>query len=195
MDQASALGSGWQPSTRWRSDPQRRARLGAGTHISSKVVVHEGCIVGPNCHIDPGAIIGGSAFSFEWYSGRWYQLPTLGIVELGPNVYVGANTTIDRGIVGDTRIKDGVKLDNQVQIGHDVEIGEHSIIAGCVGIAGYAQIGSRCVIAGQVGVAERCKIADYVQITARTLVSGNLDNPGGYSGHLPFAKTSAVGEE
>ncbi|MDE2108460.1 MAG: UDP-3-O-(3-hydroxymyristoyl)glucosamine N-acyltransferase, partial [Gammaproteobacteria bacterium] len=109
---------------------------------------------------------------------------------VGDDVEIGANTTIDRGALEDTVIGNGVKLDNQIQIGHNVHIGEHTAIAGCVAIAGSAHIGKRCMIGGAAGIVGHIEIADDVTITAMTLVSRSINEPGVYSGSAPMDRAA-----
>jgi UDP-3-O-[3-hydroxymyristoyl] glucosamine N-acyltransferase len=115
----------------------------------------------------------------------YVKVPHLGTVRLGDDVDVGANTTIDRGTIGDTVVGDGVKLDNQVQVGHNCRIGAHTVIAGCVGISGSSIIGSRCMIGGAVGIAGHLEIGDGVVVTGYSLVTHSLPGPGMYSSGMP----------
>jgi UDP-3-O-[3-hydroxymyristoyl] glucosamine N-acyltransferase len=112
-------------------------------------------------------------------------VPHIGGVRLGDDVEIGANTTVDRGTIGDTVLGDGVKLDNQVQVGHNCRIGEHTVIAGCVGISGSTVIGSRCMIGGAVGIAGHLEIGDGVVVTGYSLVTHSLKGPGVYSSGMP----------
>jgi UDP-3-O-[3-hydroxymyristoyl] glucosamine N-acyltransferase len=112
------------------------------------------------------------------------MIPQLGTVRIGNDVEIGANTTIDRGTLQDTVIEDGVKLDNLIQIAHNVRIGAHTAIAALVGIAGSTKIGRHCVIAGKVGIADQLEICDHVTILAMTTVGGSIREPGTYSGAL-----------
>ena len=105
---------------------------------------------------------------------------------IGDDVEIGANTTIDRGAIGDTVIANGVKIDNQVQVGHNCRIGEHTVISGCVGISGSVTIGRRCMIGGMVGVVGHLQICDDVYLTGKTMVTHSITKPGLYSGQLPF---------
>jgi UDP-3-O-[3-hydroxymyristoyl] glucosamine N-acyltransferase len=113
------------------------------------------------------------------------KVPHLGGARLGNDVEVGANTTIDRGTLEDTVIGDGVKLDNQVQVGHNCRIGSHTVVAGCVGISGSSIIGSRCMIGGAVGIAGHLEIGDDVIVTGYSLVTHSLAGPGVYSSGMP----------
>jgi len=140
--------------------------------------------VGERCTLHPGVVIGADGFGHALDAGAYVKVPQVGSVVLGDDVEVGANTTIDRGAIGDTLIGDGVKIDNQVQIGHNVRVGEHTVIAGCAGISGSAVIGRRCMIGGMVGVVGHLEICDDVALTGRTMVSSSIHQPGVYSSAL-----------
>ncbi len=144
----------------------------------------EGVRIGERCLLHPGSVIGADGFGQAPDAGTYVKVPQVGAAVLGDDVEVGANTTIDRGAIGDTVIGDGVKIDNQVQIGHNVRIGEHTVIAGCAGISGSAVIGRRCLIGGMVGVAGHLEICDDVAVTGRTMVSSSIRQPGVYSSAL-----------
>lgn len=156
-------------------------RIGKGSRLVAQVTVWEGCRIGQRCILYPGSVIGSDGFGYANDDGRWVKVPQVGGVRLGDDVEVGCNTTIDRGAIGDTVVGDGVKLDNLVQIGHNVEIGEHTIIVACSGIAGSTRIGRYCAIGGAVGMAGHLTIADGVQITGMTQVTKSLTEPGLYS--------------
>ena len=160
------------------------AQVGADTRLVARVTLCEGVRVGERCLLHPGCVIGADGFGQAPDAGTYVKVPQLGSVLLGDDVEVGSNTTIDRGAIGDTLIGDGVKIDNQVQIGHNVRVGEHTVIAGCAGISGSAVIGRRCMIAGMVGVAGHLEICDDVAITGRTMVSSSIRQPGVYSSAL-----------
>jgi len=181
----------------------RGVRIGARTSIGPGSIVLEGVSVGPDsrlvarvtlgggvrlgsrCIVHPGAVIGADGFGHAPDAGAYVKVPQLGSVAIGDDVEVGANTTIDRGTIGDTVIDEGVKIDNLVQIGHNVRIGAHTVIAGCVGIAGSATIGKRCMLGGMVGVVGHLEICDDVALTGKTMVSSSITRPGVYSGALP----------
>ena len=131
-------------------------------------------------------MIGADGFGFAPDDGRWEKIEQLGRVVIGDDVEIGANTCIDRGALDDTVIGDGVKLDNLVQIGHNVRIGAHTAIAGCVGIAGSTTIGAHCMLGGGVGITGHVTIADHVVIGGATQVSRSIAKPGLYSGTFPF---------
>lgn len=180
----------------------------AGAVVKGKVFVGPNCVVGEGalieegtclvasvtiCHrvhlgqrvlVHPGAVIGSDGFGLANEQGHWVKIPQLGSVRIGNDVEIGANTTIDRGALEDTVIEEGVKLDNQIQIGHNVHIGAHSALAGCVGIAGSARIGRHCSLGGGVGVAGHLEITDHVQITGMSLVTKSITEPGVYSSGL-----------
>lgn len=155
--------------------------IGRGSRLVARVTVWDGCVIGERCLLHPGAVIGADGFGYANDEGRWSKVPQVGVVRLGNDVDVGCNTTIDRGAIGDTLIGNGVKLDNLVQIGHNVEIGEHTIIVACSGVAGSTRIGRHCAIGGAVGMAGHINIADGVQITGMTQVTKSLNEPGLYS--------------
>jgi UDP-3-O-[3-hydroxymyristoyl] glucosamine N-acyltransferase len=160
--------------------------IGEGTQIGPHAVIGPGCWIGKNCRIHArvtlyngvrlgdrvelhsGAVIGADGFGYAFGEGRHWKFPQTGIVEIGDDVEIGANTTIDRGSLADTRIATGVKLDNLVHIGHNCEIGEHSVIAAQVGLSGSCIFGKNVVVGGQAGFAERCKLEDGAIIGGQT---------------------------
>jgi UDP-3-O-[3-hydroxymyristoyl] glucosamine N-acyltransferase len=162
------------------------ARIGAGTRIAARVTVGEGCEIGRRGIVHSGAVIGADGFGFAPHQGQWLKIAQLGAVRIGDDVEIGANTCIDRGSLDDTVIEDGVKLDNLIQIGHNVRIGAHSAMAGCVGIAGSARIGKRCTLGGGAIVLGHLELADDVHITAASVVSRSILQPGQYSGMFPI---------
>jgi len=131
-------------------------------------------------------VIGADGFGLARDSEAWVKVPQLGGVSIGDDVEIGANTTIDRGAIEDTVLERGVKLDNLIQVGHNVHIGEHTVIAGCVGIAGSAHIGRRCQIGGGVGIGGHLSIADDVIITGMSMVPNSVKEPGLYSSGIPL---------
>jgi len=155
--------------------------VGAGSRLVARVTVWDHCVIGKRCILHPGAVIGADGFGYANDRGRWENVPQLGRVVLHDEVDVGCNSNIDRGAIGDTVIGVGVKIDNLVQIGHNVTVGEHTIIVACSGVAGSTRIGSYCMIGGAVGIAGHLTIADRVQITGMTQVTKSLKEPGLYS--------------
>ena len=160
--------------------------IGAATRIGPGVAVVAGTSIGARGIVHPGAVLGADGFGFAPDGGRWEKIEQLGRVVIGDDVEIGANTCIDRGALGDTIIGDGVKIDNLVQIGHNVRIGEHTAIAGNVGIAGSTTIGAHCMLGGGSGVTGHVTIADHVVIGGATQVSRSITKPGFYSGTFPF---------
>ena len=161
------------------------ASIGNDSRLLAQVTVCHGSIIGQRALIHPGAVIGSDGFGLTSDRGVWVKIPQLGRACIGDDVEIGANTTIDRGALDDTVIEDGVKLDNQVQVAHNVLIGAHTAIAGCVGIAGSAHIGKRCRIGGGVGIAGHLEITDDVTVTGMSLVSKSIRTPGVYSSSVP----------
>ena len=158
-----------------------RCRIGDDTQLRPRVTLAHDVHLGQRCHILSGAVIGSDGFGFANEKGSWHRIAQLGRVVLGDDVEVGANTTIDRGALDDTVIGNGVKLDNLIQIAHNVSIGDHSAMAAMVGIAGSTRIGRHCVFGGASGVAGHLNIADQVHLTGMTLVTGDISEPGVYS--------------
>ena len=189
VDANAVIDSGASIGARSRIGPGvvigRNAVIGEGTVIHANAVVADGCRVGDRVILHPGVIVGADGFGFARAGGHWEKVPQRGRVIIGDDVEVGANTTIDRGAIEDTVIGNGVKLDNLIQVGHNVRIGEHTIIAACTAIAGSVHIGRHCVIGGAVAIAGHLRIADHVTITGMTLVSHSIREPGTYSSGLP----------
>jgi UDP-3-O-[3-hydroxymyristoyl] glucosamine N-acyltransferase len=154
------------------------ASIGRGTVIYPHAVIMPGIKVGAGCVIHPGAVIGADGFGF--YKGQehlYERIPQVGTVVIDDNVEVGANTCIDRSTLGETRIEEGVKLDNLIQVGHNVRIGQHTAIAAQTGIAGSSIIGAYCRIGGQVGISDHVKVADHTSITAQSGISKSITVP------------------
>ena len=170
---------------------ERGARVGACTRLKSRVTVGEGCTVGDRCILHSGVVIGADGFGFAPNAGAWEKIEQLGAVRIGNDVEIGANTCIDRGALQDTVIEDGVKLDNLVQIGHNVRIGRHTALAGCVGVAGSAAIGAHCTVGGGAVVLGHLSIADHVHISAASVVMRSIPKPGQYSGIFPIDDNAA----
>jgi UDP-3-O-[3-hydroxymyristoyl] glucosamine N-acyltransferase len=171
----------------------RGTHIGDGSHLYPNVSVYHDCRIGPRAIIHAGAVIGSDGFGFapdftgegEARTGSWVKIPQVGGVSIGPDVEIGANTTIDRGAMADTIIEECVKIDNLVQIGHNCKIGAYTVIAGCAGIAGSTTIGRHCMIGGAVGVAGHVTLADHVIVTAKSGVSKSLLKPGMYTSAFP----------
>jgi UDP-3-O-[3-hydroxymyristoyl] glucosamine N-acyltransferase len=161
------------------------AQVGADCVLHPRVTLEAGTQLGERVRLQSGVVLGGDGFGFARDSAGWTKVPQLGVVRVGDDVEIGANTTVDRGAIEDTVIGAGVKLDNQIQVGHNVRIGEHTVVAGCTGISGSTRIGARCVIAGAVGIAGHLDICDDVVITAMSGVTRSITAPGVYSGVIP----------
>ena len=150
------------------------------------VALYDGVRIGRRCLVHSGAIIGADGFGIaRETSGAWVKVPQVGAVVIGDDVEIGANTTIDRGAIEDTVIGDGVKLDNLVQIGHNVIIGAHTAMAGLSGVSGSTRVGQRCIIGGLAGLAGHITVVDDVVITGGSKVSNSIRRPGLYSGVIP----------
>jgi UDP-3-O-[3-hydroxymyristoyl] glucosamine N-acyltransferase len=168
----------------------RGAKIGPGTHLHARVSLHELCQIGAACIVHSGAVIGADGFGFANEKGKWIKIPQTGRVLIGNDVEIGANTTIDRGAMADTVIEDGVKLDNQIQIGHNCHIGAHTAMAGCVGVAGSAKIGRYCTFGGAAMVLGHLTIVDNVHISSGSMVSRSIMEAGHYTGFYPLAKNA-----
>jgi UDP-3-O-[3-hydroxymyristoyl] glucosamine N-acyltransferase len=166
-------------------------QIGADTVLKSRVTVSENCRIGERCLIHPGVVIGADGFGFAPDNGTWFKIEQLGNVCIGNDVEIGANTCIDRGALQDTVIEDGVKLDNLIQIGHNVFVGQHTAIAGCAGVAGSAHIGAHCTIGGAGMVLGHLSLAEGVNVSAATLVTRSIDKPGHYTGVFPMDNNAA----
>ena len=169
----------------------RDAHIGVGTRLAARVTFGAGCSIGARGIIHSGVVIGADGFGFAPTEGRWEKIEQLGAVRIGDDVEIGANTCIDRGALGDTVIEDGVKLDNLIQIGHNVRIGAHSALAGCVGVAGSAVIGKHCTVGGAGMVLGHLELADHVHISAASLVTRSIRKPGQYTGVFPIDDNAA----
>lgn len=163
--------------------------VGSHARLYPRVVIYHDCLIGDNLIAHSGAVIGSDGFGIAMDEGHWIKIPQIGRVVIGNDVEIGANTTVDRGALDDTVIEDGVKLDNQIQVAHNVRIGAHTAIAGCVGIAGSTTIGRYCRIGGSAGILGHLQIADHVEIAAFTLIGKSIREAGSYTGIFPFAKT------
>ncbi len=183
--------------------------IGAGSTVAAGAVIGPGCSIGEDCsvgpdcllvarvslvsrvrlgarvRIHPGAVLGADGFGLAMDAGHWIKVPQLGGVQVGDDCEIGANTTVDRGAIEDTVLEEDVRLDNQIQVGHNVRIGAHTAIAGCTAIAGSARIGRYCLIGGAVGVVGHIEICDRVTLTAMSLVTQSITEPGEYSSGMP----------
>ncbi len=162
------------------------AVVGAHTRLGAHVTLGDGCSIGARGIVHSGVVIGADGFGFAPNQGRWEKIEQLGAVRIGDDVEIGANTCIDRGALDDTVLEDGVKLDNLIQIGHNVQVGAHTAMAGCVGVAGSAIIGAHCTLGGGAIVLGHLRLADQVHITAASVVSRSILQPGQYSGMFPI---------
>jgi UDP-3-O-[3-hydroxymyristoyl] glucosamine N-acyltransferase len=162
------------------------ATLGADTRLAPRVVFGEGCQIGERGMVHSGAVIGADGFGFAPFEGRWEKIEQLAAVRIGHDVDIGANTCVDRGALTDTVLEDGVKLDNLIQIAHNVHVGAHTAMAGCVGVAGSAHIGAHCTFGGAAMVNGHIDIADHVHVMAGSLVMSSIAKPGTYCGFFPI---------
>ncbi len=160
--------------------------VGANTWLKPRVTLSSGCSIGERGIVHSGAVIGADGFGFAPAQGRWEKIEQLGGVRIGDDVEIGANTCIDRGALQDTVLEDGVKLDNLVQIAHNVHIGAHCAFAGCSGVAGSTRIGRHCTFGGAAVILGHLEIVDHVHVTAATVISRSIRKPGQYSGAFPF---------
>ena len=186
------------------------ACIGARSRIEAGAVVGPGCVIGEDCvvgagselvarvtlvrrvrlgrrvRVHPGAVLGADGFGLAMDAGRWLKVPQLGGVEVGDDCEIGANTCIDRGAIEDTVLEEDVRLDNLIQVGHNVRIGAHTAMAGCVAVAGSAKIGRYCLIGGGAGIVGHIEIADKVRVGAMSLVTHGLSEPGEYTSGTPL---------
>ena len=178
----------------------KNAKIGNNTEIYSNAVIYHDCIVGQNCILHAGCVIGADGFGFAPTPDGYDKIPQIGIVTIEDNVEIGANTCIDRSTMGSTIIRKGVKLDNLVQVAHNVEVGQNTVMSAQVGVAGSAKVGEWCVFAGQVGIAGHISIGDRTTIGAQAGVpGGNLAKKGGATlmgypaiEHRKFARNMAA---
>lgn len=166
--------------------------VGPGSRLHAHVTLYEGVTVGARAIIHSGAVLGADGFGFapdpSLGKGAWGKIPQLGGVTIGDDVEIGANTTIDRGALEDTIVSDGVKLDNQIMVGHNCRIGAHTAMAACVGVAGSTTIGERCTIGGAAMLSGHLTLGDDVHISGGTAVTSNISKPGRYTGVFPYAE-------
>ncbi|WP_369944016.1 UDP-3-O-(3-hydroxymyristoyl)glucosamine N-acyltransferase [Xanthomonas medicagonis] len=192
------------------------AHIGPFVSIGARSVVGDGCVIGPGCvigedcqvgagseliarvtlvtrvrlgqrvRVHPGAVLGADGFGLAMDAGRWIKVPQLGGVTIGDDCEIGANACVDRGALEDTTLEEDVRLDNLVQVAHNVHIGAHSAIAGCTGIAGSAKIGRYVMLGGAVGVVGHLEICDKVVVTGKSVVRNSIHEPGEYSSGTPL---------
>ena len=164
----------------------RKVKIGAGSHLNANISIYYACEIGAGCIIHSGTVIGADGFGYAEEAGTWVKIPQIGRVMIADNVEIGANTTIDRGALDDSVIEIGVKIDNLVQIGHNCHIGAHTVIAGCVGIAGSARIGQHCKIGGAAMILGHLEIADHVTISPGSMITRSIAKSGTYTALMPF---------
>lgn len=165
---------------------KRNASVADDARLVANVSICESVQIGPRALFHPGVVIGADGFGIADDGERWIKVPQIGSVVIGADVEIGANTTVDRGAIENTVIEDGVKLDNQVQIGHNVRIGAHSALAGCCGISGSSTIGRHCILGGRAGMVGHISIADNTVVMGATIVSHTIREPGIYAGSMPM---------
>jgi UDP-3-O-[3-hydroxymyristoyl] glucosamine N-acyltransferase len=162
-----------------------KAMVGVGSRLVASVTLCADTRLGRRCLVHPGAVIGGDGFGLANDDGAWCKVPQIGRAILGDDVEVGSCSSVDRGAIGDTRIADGVKIDSQVHVAHNVQIGEHTAIAGCAAIAGSSQVGSYCTIAGGAGITGHVTLTDHVHVSGVSSVTRSISKPGVYTGTVP----------
>lgn len=167
------------------------AEVGEDTVLSARVFLGASCHIGARCLLHPGVVIGADGFGFASNQGAWVKIEQLGAVTIGDDVEIGANTCIDRGALTNTVIENGVKLDNLIQIGHNVHVGAHTAMAGCVGVAGSAHIGAHCTVGGGAIILGHLRLVDGVHVSAATVVTRSILQPGHYTGMFPVDENSA----
>jgi UDP-3-O-[3-hydroxymyristoyl] glucosamine N-acyltransferase len=158
-----------------------RSVIGEGGWLAPRVTLYHDVRIGKRVVIQSGAVIGGEGFGFANEKGVWQKIAQIGGVSIGDDVEIGANTTVDRGALSDTLLGNGVKLDNQIMIAHNVQVGDNTAMAGCVGISGSTKIGRNCMIAGGVGMVGHIEVCDNVFVTGMTMVTRSITEPGSYS--------------
>ncbi|MBP5381415.1 MAG: UDP-3-O-(3-hydroxymyristoyl)glucosamine N-acyltransferase [Bacteroidaceae bacterium] len=156
----------------------RNAKVGSNTEIYSNAVIYHDCKVGQNCILHAGCVIGADGFGFAPTPNGYEKIPQVGIVTIEDNVEIGANTCVDRSTMGSTYIRQGVKLDNLVQIAHNDDIGAHTVMSAQVGVAGSTKIGEWCMFGGQVGIANHLTIASRTQAGAKTGINSKIKKEG-----------------
>ncbi|MEW6982617.1 UDP-3-O-(3-hydroxymyristoyl)glucosamine N-acyltransferase [Colwelliaceae bacterium 6471] len=165
----------------------KNANIGSGTKFWTNISIYHNVIIGKNCLIQANTVIGSDGFGYANNQGQWLKIPQLGTVVIGDNVEIGASTTIDRGALENTEIHNGVILDNQIQIAHNVVVGENTAMAACSVIAGSSVIGKNCTIAGLVGINGHIEVTDGCVFTGMSMVTKPIKEPGVYSSGMPCA--------
>ena len=163
-------------------------RIGEDCLLHANVTIYHRCVVGDRAILHSSCVIGADGFGFAPDQGCWEKIPQIGRVMIGDDVEIGACTTIDRGALEDTVVEEGVKLDNLIQVAHNVRIGAHTAIAACTGIAGSTKIGRNCTIGGAAMIFGHIEIADGTRISTNTLITKSLTKPGTYTSALPFSE-------
>ena len=169
---------------------EKSAKLGRQCKLHGRVTIGHRVVVGDRCIFHSGVVLGSDGFGLVFHQQHWEKVPQIGTVIIEDDVEIGANTTVDRGALDDTIIEQGCKLDNLIQVAHNVRIGAHTAIAACVGIAGSAIIGQYCKISGAAVVLGHLSIVDHVTVTAMSLVTKNIKSPGVYSSGTPLLENS-----
>ncbi len=167
---------------------EKNVKIGANSHLFANVTVGEGCTIGDNSILHSGAVIGADGFGFVWDQDAYMKVPQLGSVRIGNDVEIGANTTIDRGAIGDTIVENGVKIDNLVQIAHNDHVGEHTTMSGQSGLAGSVKVGKKCIIGGGVAISDNLEITDNVILAGRSNVANSIKEPGMYAAVIPVVE-------
>jgi len=165
----------------------KNARLGANTKLWANVSIYHDVVIGTDCLVQANTVIGSDGFGYANDNGKWIKIPQLGSVIIGNRVEIGASTTIDRGALDNTILSDGVIIDNQCQIAHNVEIGENTAMAACSVIAGSTVIGKNCSMAGLVGINGHITVSDNVVFTGMSMVTKSISQPGVYSSGIPVS--------
>ena len=164
--------------------------IGDDSRLDARVTLYRNVTLGKRVHIASGAVIGSDGFGLAPCDGKWHMIPQLGAVRINDDVTIGANTTIDRGAMQDTVLEEGVKLDNLIQVGHNVQIGAHTVVAGCVALAGSSKIGRHCIIGGASNIAGHIELTDHVVLTGMSAVTKSITEPGVYSSGIVGAVTN-----
>ena len=174
-----------------------RVYIGSRCLLHANSVVASDCVLGDGVILQPGAVVGSDGFGYAWAGDNFLKIPQVGRVVIEDDAEIGANATIDRGAIGDTMIERGVKIDNLVQVGHNVRVGAYTVMASQVGISGSTQVGKGCQLGGQAGLAGHIQVGDGVKLAAKSGVISDLKSGGTYAGfpampHRVWLKTRAV---